>query len=1002
MNFKIFISCFFVLFLIMITSGAVFADEAPAMSLVENGTVSGDVVIYSSNPFKESGSLEYTIPEDVDQIQSAEVIVDTYSGSGAPTYALYSNITLDTVNGLEILGYEDLYCDRDMVNDPTVYIINDHTTKQFSDYQSTFDITDNVKNLSAGDTIKISVENTKKEGYNFDGRIKMIALVFAYGDGDDDNITYWLNVGQSWTQSSRSNLITTKDFKGEYDKVTFENIALSSYNAVGRINNELLYDPIAEKQGSYFIYDKWDITDSFEMGIDTNYSYNPSSSGYGSFKSVVQLLKIDKSNNKVISTITPEYKNTIYAGVSNNLTIEILSKKDVDGVVKLYNNKTLIYSGSVSLTGGNSEKFNLIDTKIRPITADTVNGANNKYENYTIVVEDSDGNVLNSTDVSFVILYNGNLGKDYEYPKANSTLREFTVTGDALILCSDEYSDRNAISRSDEFDVDLANGTVNTALLYVPYNWDKIPSGDFNTWNTTFNGRSISPIASYRDQSNLGTYGKYGYGLVVYDVGDFVVDGANTFEFNKTSGNVAVYPSSLVVLTDDEKSIVESTVYILEEADLLSKTNNKNLGAGFSTNFKVIEGNAILNVFAAGAQSGEGNIIINGANYADVWNGTSESLDSFAEYVNGTDVNVYFEATGATILGLHQIIVVQHGDSLVIDAPDVEKYFKGPERFVVTVTDYEGNPVVNKSVSITINGITYTRTTDKNGIASMALGISSGKYNVTTSVDNTTVSSLVTVFSTVNGTDVVKVFRNGTQYYATFRDSQGNYLANGTMVKFNINGVMYERKISGDKGLARLTLNLPQGEYVITAINPNTTEKAANNITVISKIVDNSDLVKYCRNDSQYYVKILGDDGNPVGAGKTVTFNINGVMYKRQTNESGIAKLSINLPPGQYIITAMYGGCSVANNITVLPVLTASDLVMKYKDGSKFKANLVDGQGKALANVNVTFNINGVFYQKTTGSNGQAALSINLMPGEYIITSSYNGTNIANTIKING
>ena len=125
-------------------------------------------------------------------------------------------------------------------------------------------------------------------------------------------------------------------------------------------------------------------------------------------------------------------------------------------------------------------------------------------------------------------------------------------------------------------------------------------------------------------------------------------------------------------------------------------------------------------------------------------------------------------------------------------------------------------------------------------------------------------------------------------------------------------------------------------------------------------------------------------------------------MYKRQTNESGIAKLSINLPPGQYIITAMYGGCSVANNITVLPVLTASDLVMKYKDGSKFKANLVDGQGKALANVNVTFNINGVFYQKTTGSNGQAALSINLMPGEYIITSSYNGTNIANTIKING
>ena len=295
MNFKIFMSCFFVLFLIIITSGAVFADEMPAMTQVENGTVSGDVVIYSSNPFKESGSLEYTIPEDVEQIQSADVIVSTYSGSGAPTYALYSNITLNTVNGLEILGYEDLYCDKDMANDPTVYRINNHTTKQFSDYQSTFDITDNVKNLSSGDTIKISVENAKKEGYNFDGRIKLIALVLAYDDADKDEITYWLNVGQSWTQSMRSNLINTKGFKGEYDEVTFENIALSSYNAVSKINDELLYDPIYENQGNYFIYDKWNITDSFEMGVDTNYSYAPSSSGYGSFKSVVQLLKINKS-----------------------------------------------------------------------------------------------------------------------------------------------------------------------------------------------------------------------------------------------------------------------------------------------------------------------------------------------------------------------------------------------------------------------------------------------------------------------------------------------------------------------------------------------------------------------------------------------------------------------------------------------------------------------------------------------------------------------------------
>ncbi|MEE0025762.1 carboxypeptidase-like regulatory domain-containing protein, partial [Methanobrevibacter sp.] len=134
--------------------------------------------------------------------------------------------------------------------------------------------------------------------------------------------------------------------------------------------------------------------------------------------------------------------------------------------------------------------------------------------------------------------------------------------------------------------------------------------------------------------------------------------------------------------------------------------------------------------------------------------------------------------------------------------------------------------------------------------------------------------------------------------------------------------------------------------------------------------------------------------------GKTVTFNINGIMYQRQTNESGIAKLNINLPPGDYVITASYEGYNVANNITVLPVLSASDLKMKYMDGSKFKATLLDGQGKPYAQQKIQFNVNGVLYNKITDSNGQAELNIRLPAGEYIITSSYNGANIANRVTV--
>ena len=308
----------------------------------------------------------------------------------------------------------------------------------------------------------------------------------------------------------------------------------------------------------------------------------------------------------------------------------------------------------------------------------------------------------------------------------------------------------------------------------------------------------------------------------------------------------------------------------------------------------------------------------------------------------------------------------------------------------------------NKSVTIVINKVTYNRTTDKNGIVSIGLNLHSGTYNATVTVDNRTVNSVVTVLTTVNGTDVVKMYKNDTQYYATFVDSEGKYLADGTIVTFNINGVMYERKISGGKGQAKLNINLPAGKYVITATNPKTGEKESNNIVVLATIVENRDITKYYKNATQYTVKVLGADGNPVGVGKTVTFNINGVMSKKQTNESGIAQLNINLAPGDYVITASYEGYKVSNNIKVLPVLSASDLEMKYMDGSKFKATLLDGQGRLYAEQKIQFNVNGVLYHKVTDSFGQAELIINLLPGEYIITSSYNGANIANKITITG
>ena len=123
-------------------------------------------------------------------------------------------------------------------------------------------------------------------------------------------------------------------------------------------------------------------------------------------------------------------------------------------------------------------------------------------------------------------------------------------------------------------------------------------------------------------------------------------------------------------------------------------------------------------------------------------------------------------------------------------------------------------------------------------------------------------------------------------------------------------------------------------------------------------------------------------------ANRNVTFNINGVFYIRETDSNGIAKLNINLRPGNYTLTATdpETGLDIGFDITVLPTIIAKNLTKTYLNASQFNARFVNGNGDSLANVNVTFNINGVFYTRQTNNDGLATLDINLMPGKYIIT----------------
>lgn len=341
-------------------------------------------------------------------------------------------------------------------------------------------------------------------------------------------------------------------------------------------------------------------------------------------------------------------------------------------------------------------------------------------------------------------------------------------------------------------------------------------------------------------------------------------------------------------------------------------------------------------------------------------------------------------------------------DEYSLQTKDLSMYYKNGTRYEVTLT-HEDIPVENAQVIINVCGVNYTRHTNANGIASIGINLNPGIYSVSTLYNYNNLSSIsldsdIEVLSTISGDDIVKTYRNDTQYYASFLDNNGNPLANSE-VTFNINGVFYTRK-TNENGIAKLNINLNSGEYIITATHQNGL-MYSNLITVLPSI-SGSDIVKFYKNGTQYYATFFNSAGKAL-IGADVSFNINGVFYERTTNEKGVAKLNINLNPGTYILTAInpVNGEMFSNLITVLPTIISSDMDSDSLI-TKYSVIFLNGDGSVAEDKEVEFILDGVSYDVTTDEYGVATIESDLNFGVHNIVShdKETGLYVANVINV--
>jgi len=669
----------------------------------------------------------------------------------------------------------------------------------------------------------------------------------------------------------------------------------------------------------------------------------------------------------------PTGQNTFAGNVISNAFIGIQAQGDVKEVIAINNTfinvKTGIDVYSNVADGGIVVKGNSINASNIGILLKKGYAI---IENNTINA-DSYGIQFTSADSKNSIVDNNVIisGKDYAISVAGTN----TSITDNYIISKDYYG----------------NGAVTSK------------SNDTIIENNTPAGASINTDISASINKNA---------TIKIDVLPFDANGNVTIKFNGKSETVSFNASQTIVYDLGVLGIGDYEVTVIYNGN--AKYNATNITKTFSIG-KISDYNVTLNTTDVVAGENSTLVIILPEDATGVVNVTV-GKDSYK--ANVTD-GVASVKINSLIAGDYKVNVTYSGDKTYevsnnvfnlavnpmkvnLNISDVVMFYRDGTRMVAILTDIKGNPIANATVYFTINGKTYARTTDTNGTASLAINLISKIYNATILYNGSDIydkfskNITVTVNPTILANDTVLMYMDGTVFVAKFLDKTGKALTNAS-VKFNINGVFYTR-ITDNDGVAKLNIRLRQGSYILTAYNNVTGEEKGFDITVKSLIVAN-DLTKYYLNATRFEATIYNKNGT-LAINKNVTFNINGVFYTRQTNENGVVGLNINLRPGNYIITTMFDGLAIGNNINVLPTLVTNDLSMKYLDGSKFTAQTLDGQGNPLANQNVSFNINGVLYHRVTDKDGMASLNIRLMSGDYIITSYWNDFQVGNTVKI--
>lgn len=797
-------------------------------------------------------------------------------------------------------------------------------------------------------------------------------------------------------------------------------------------NNAVLNDMAISIAGNNVVVDGFTFVSTLENVIEV----------YGNNVSII--------NNKFNSGLVQNKHNVlIYATEvadltikNNTITFKGTNTGSINGVINLEDvNNTLISDNkidaempSAATSYGPGPDYAAIYSSYLI----QVNGNNNKILNNDLSLRYS--SVLGSYDSLYAIIVSGSnsvvsknsikgTGNNYIYGIVASG-SNVNLTDNTIIIFNSSYY-ANGISLNSPYSGVISNNIINLTAKSVVYGTNDygIISALYKGNKFILNSNSVYGMELMgTDEKAIGNTiiakGNYTLGIAASTNGkvnisnnDISINGAGlgtpTAGDTITSANIGIYlagsPSEAIVSGNKITAIIPSCSWDKDSAALVSNVE----GALIDSNkMDVSVSNAV------GSYDSIYGAKISGDNVKFTNNALTLKGVNYAYGLKASGENVKIDSNNITVIN-----DVNHGVGIEVDCP-----FKGTvNNNIVDVNCkdaaygiyssqwgsdvVEGNYTNNK---VTVNGKTsygFELAGEKEIVSNNDI-VADGQYTmgIATKTKEITIAD-----NRIRSNGAGKTNATTADMFGATNEGILIYDGNvkGTILRNNVTTTgKYAVNVLKSKNSASTV----KENYLIAAASLG--DMAVNNVTGVvanntpDKFASSEDVVKYFKNGTQYHVKVVDAQGNPV-SGEKIVVELNGKSFKNLrytivTDANGIATLVINLAVGSYTITAYYNGQVLRNTITVLSMsynLAAEDINMGFKDGTQYAVKLVDGKGNPVSGEKVSVIINSpkwakpATYNIVTDSNGIARLPIGLAVGQYTFTAKYDKEAV--TTKVN-